>query len=222
MPVATGGGSSPSFSKEADRIRFVPVGQILGGDDHLLEHADEAVHVVQPVVLQVQAVAAESGALGEEHTLCAGLGKVDQGADREGPAADDDGLGLGNFGVVREVDVAAAGRGELRTFRDEDLEGGPVVEREAVVGAGFGVPEVHHLADLLGLLGCEVVQLGAVDVGVVELPLVVVEVRPAAERRVGGDGLPAVVPDASRPEHGEELGVPCSGRRRARRSCSAC
>ena len=59
MPVATGGGSSPSFSNEADRIRFVAGRQVLGRDDLLLEHADEAVHVVQAVVLDVQRVTAE-------------------------------------------------------------------------------------------------------------------------------------------------------------------
>ena len=64
------------------------------------------------------------------------------------------------------------------------------------------------------MLGGQVVQLGAVDVDVVELPLVVVEVAPAADRRVGGDGLPAVVPDAARPEHRVELGLPLARGRR--------
>ena len=174
--MATGGGSSPSFSNEADRIRSLAGRQVLGRDDHLLEHADEAVDVVEPVVLDVEAVAAEPRALREQHALGAGLGDVDQRADHERAAADDDCLGLGNLGVVREVDVPASRRAELRPLRDEDLEGGAVVEREALVGARLGVPEVHELADLVGVLGREVVQLGAVDVDVVELPLVVVEV----------------------------------------------
>ena len=64
------------------------------------------------------------------------------------------------------------------------------------------------------MLGGEVVQLGAVDVGVVQLPLVVVEVAPAGERRVVGDGLPAVVPDRPRAEHRVELRRPRRRRRR--------
>ena len=50
------------------------------------------------------------------------------------------------------------------------------------------------------MLGGQVVQLSAVGVGVVELPGVVVEVAPAADRGMGGDGLPAVVPDPARSE----------------------
>ena len=87
-----------------------------------------------------------------------------------------DGLALGDLGMVGEVDVSGARRRELRPFRDEDLQRRPVVEREAFVGAGFGVPEVHHLAEFLRMVGCEVVQFGSVDVGVVQLPLVVVEI----------------------------------------------
>ena len=186
-------------------MRFSPVGRSSRRDDLLLEHADEAVDVVQPVVLDVEAVATEARPLREEHALGAGLGEVDQRADDERPAPDHDGLGLGHLGVVGEVDVAVARRRQLRARRHEDLQRRPVVEREALVGAGLGVPEVDHLAELVGLLGGEVVQLGAVDVDVVELPLVLVEVAPAADRRVGGDGLPAVVPDAARPEHRVEL-----------------
>ena len=80
-----------------------------------------------------------------------------------------------------------------------------VVERERAVPAGLGEPEVHELAHLVGHLGGQVVQLRAVDVGVVELPLVVVEVAPPAERRMGRDGLPPVVPDRALAEHRVEL-----------------
>ena len=48
----------------------------------------------------------------------------------------------------------------------------------------------------------------AVDVGVVELPRVLAEVAPAAERRMGGDRLPPVVPDRARAEHRIELRRP--------------
>ena len=46
-----------------------PVGQVLGGDDLLLDDADEVVDVVQPVVLDVERVAAEAAAVGEQHAL---------------------------------------------------------------------------------------------------------------------------------------------------------
>ena len=64
------------------------------------------------------------------------------------------------------------------------------------------------------MLRGEVVELGAIDVGVVELPLVLVEMAPAGDGRVGGDGLPALVPDRPRAEHRVELGLPV--RRRLR------
>src|SRR6476469_3932359 len=40
----------------------------------------------------------------------------------------------------------------------------------------------------------------------VELPGILVEVAPAANRRVGRDGLPALMPDAARAEQAVELG----------------
>ena len=48
---------------------------VLGADDHLLGDADEAVDVVQPVVLDVQGVAAEARADREQHALGAGRGR---------------------------------------------------------------------------------------------------------------------------------------------------
>ena len=69
------------------------------------------------------------------------------------------------------------------------------------------------------MLSCEVVKLGTVDVGVVELPLILVEVAPAADRRVRGYGLPPVVPDPPRAEHREELRPPGTRRGQVRRSC---
>ena len=53
-------------------------------------------------------------------------------------------------------------------------------------------------------------QFRAVRVGVIELPGVLGEVSPPRERRVGGDGLPALMPQAARAEHRVELRVPRS------------
>ena len=180
MPVAHVG-SLPFFSNDADRIRFSPVGTSSDADDHLLLGADEAVDVVQPVVLDVQRVAAEAGAVREEHALGAGRRDVDERADHERAVLDVDGLPLGHRRRVREVDVLVARSGELRPRRREDLDRRAVVEREGAVRAGLGEPDVDELPHLVGLLGGEVVELGAVDVGVVELPLVVVEVAPAGD-----------------------------------------
>ena len=71
--MAMPGGSSPSLSNEADRIRFSPVGSP-APVDLLLGQADEVVDVVQPAVLHVQGVPAEPGAVREQHALRAGAG----------------------------------------------------------------------------------------------------------------------------------------------------
>ena len=181
----TCGGSSPSLSKEADRIRFSPGGQVLGRVDLLLHHADEVVDVVQPVVLDVQGMPAEPRTVREQHALRAGGGYVHQRADGVGAVADVHRLRLGHLGGAGEVDIAVAGRGQLRPRRGDDLQRGPVIEREARVVAGLGEPQVHQLAELVRVLGGQVVQLGAVGVGVVQLPGVVVEVAPAADASDG-------------------------------------
>ena len=151
--------------------------------------------------------------MGEQHALRAWAGQVDQRADAEGPVADVHRLLLGHLRGPGEVGVALARRGQLRPRRDDDLQGGPVIEREGPVLAGFGEPQVDQLPELLGMLGGQVVQFGAIGVGVVQLPGVVVEVAPAAERGVGGDGFPAVVPDPAGAEHRVELGFARRGRR---------
>jgi hypothetical protein len=63
-----------------------------------------------------------------------------------------------------------------------------------IVPPGLRARIVHGDAGLR-LFGCEVVQLGPVDVRVVELPLVVVEMAPTSDRWVVRHDLPAVVPD---------------------------
>jgi hypothetical protein len=45
------------------------------------------------------------------------------------------------------------------------------------------------------LLGRQIEYFGAIDIGVVELPLVVVEVTPAGYCRMSGDGFPSLMPD---------------------------
>src|SRR3954452_18515668 len=189
-------------------------GQLGVRDDLLLEAAYEAVDVVQPVVLDVERVAAEAGAVREQHALSAGLRDVDQRTDCVRAIADVDRLRLRHLGEIGVVDVAVAGWGKRRSRRGEQLQGAAIVERERPVCARLGVPQVDHLLEAVGLGHREVMQLGAVDLDVVELPRVGGEVAPAAERRVRRDSLPALVPDAARAEHREELGLARAGQRR--------
>ena len=51
------------------------------------------------------------------------------------------------------------------------------------------------------MLGCEVVRLGAIHIGVEQLPAVVVELAPVDHGAVFGRHLPALVPQAAGAEH---------------------
>ena len=114
IPVATPGGSSPSLSNDADRIRFSPVGTSTVATTFCSIMPTKLYDVVEPVVLDVEGVAAERRAVGEQHALGAGRGDVDERTDGEGAVADVDRLGLGDLGGVGEVDVAVPGRRQHR------------------------------------------------------------------------------------------------------------
>ena len=58
-----------------------PGREVDGRSNLLLEHADEAVDVVQPVVLDVEAVPTEPGTLRAQDTLGAGTWDIDQGGN---------------------------------------------------------------------------------------------------------------------------------------------
>ena len=127
--------------------------------------------------------------------------------DRIGPVAYVHRDGLGDFCSGGSVDVAVPGRYELWAGRQEDFQGGAVVEREGVVDPGFVEPQSDQLVELVGVFGGDVMNFGPVDLRVVELPGVFPEVPPTADRGVGGDGFPAVVVDRPGTEHRVELGV---------------
>ena len=135
--------------------------QILGRVDLLLEHADEVVDVVQPVVLDIQRVAAEVRAVREQHPARARRRDVDPHSDDVVAIADIDRLCLRDLGDAGEVAVAVARAGELRPRGGDDLDRRAVVEREGAVSAGFGEPQVDQLAQLLGMLAREVVRAPA-------------------------------------------------------------
>ncbi len=157
----------------------------LGGDDLLLDAADEVVDVVQQAVLDVQRVAAEPGAVREQHPLRPLVRDVAQGADRVGPVADVDRLRLGHLGGTRVVGVAVARRGEHRPRRGEDLHRAPVVERERVVRARLHVPQVDQVAEPARLLGGQVVALRAVGRPCCTAPRCRWRSRPSSARRRG-------------------------------------
>ena len=154
-------------------------------DAILRRDAEEVVGVGDRAVLDEQRVAAEPRAVGEDDAL-GRRGEVDLGEDlvrdvvhvRRGP--------LGHLRRARVVDELTARRHRLvELHRDERLEvlrvadDLQVVQRQHVVGLRLFEPERLELLDLLGVLGGEVVRLGAVDIRVEQLPLVVVEARDA-------------------------------------------
>ena len=114
---------------------------------------------------------------------------------------------LGDLRAAGTVHVAGAWRGQLGARVGDDLDSGAVVQRVRLVGAGLVEPRADEFGQPAGLVRGEVVEFGPVLRRVVQLPGVVAEVTPAAERAVRGDCLPAVVPDAARSEHRVELRV---------------
>ena len=162
--------------------------------------ADEVVGVVQPVVLYVERMPPNQDPWAKITPLCRPR-ECRPGPDDVGAVADVDRLDLGDVRDIGIVDVTVARPSQLQAGRQQDLQRGPVIEGEGAVGPGRGEPQVDHLPLFVRPLGGQVVYFGPVGVGVVQLPGVVVEVAPAANRRVGGDRLPAVVPDRPRAEH---------------------
>src|SRR5215203_3638467 len=126
--------------------------------------------------------------MGEQDALRAGRRDVYQRADRKGAVADIDGLGFRNFGTIRKVGVPVPGRRQDRPWAHEDLEGRSVIEREAEVRTRFGEPESDQLPKFRRFFNCQIMDFGAIHVRVVELPFVVLEVTPAANRWMSGDG----------------------------------
>ena len=168
---------------------------------------------MEPPVPQVQRVAAGSGALREEHALGLGRLEVHRRGDRERAPPNVHGDGLRDLGRSRVVDVAVTRRARLRPHVRDDLERGPVVERQALVDPRVVPPQSLQLLELLGVLGGQVVDLGAVLREVVELPLVELELPPSGDRRVQRVREPALVVERSHPEHRVELGLPPVGGR---------
>ena len=95
-----------------------------------------------------------------------GVGELDLGQDLVGAPA---GVGRGELRHLqgaRVVDVDAAGWDRRHRHGGDQLGCRAVVQGQDVVLARLGVPQVDQLADLVEMVGGEVMGLGAVLVGV--------------------------------------------------------
>ena len=157
----------------------------------------------------VDGPAAEVGALGDDHPLRVLVRKRDVGGDRVRLVLDVDDVVLAHRHTGEEdLGVAldqrrAAGRGG-----DHPLCAA-VVQRQDVVAGRLDQPLPLQLGQLVGHLRGQVVRLGPVGIGVVQLPDVVIEGgrfrRQLPRDGVAGDRRPAVVVDAAVAEHLEVL-----------------
>lgn len=173
---------------------------------------EEVEDVGEGAVLDEQRVPAEARALGDDDALAL-TGEVDLGEDLERDVVGVGGELLGHLGGPGVVGVPAGGRRghSVEDAARAELVRCHVVQRQDVVPPRLVHPEPLQLLDLLGMLVGDVVGLGAVLVGVEELPVVVLEAPGSRDRAVLGDGLPALVPDAPVTHHLVVLGLLAGG-----------
>ena len=187
----------------------VPAGRQGVGCDHpLFGFAEEVVDELQSAVGNEEHVAAVPGALLEQDALGARAVEIDLGQHGEGAPGDHHARTHRDRRGVRVVDEPVAVADERRPPAPDHLEDVEVGQRKPVVLPRLGEPQGLQFGELVRVLGGHIVTLAPVVGDVVELPAVLVEVRPA--RRGGGVhgvGEPAVVPDAAGAQHGVELGV---------------
>ena len=156
----------------------------LGRDELLLRlDAEEVVDVVQLLVLDEQRVAAEARTVREDHAGAVGVGDLDVGEDLVRPAAHVDGHAFRNRGRVRDSRCTARGAASSDGPLDgEDFHCGAIVKRQHQVLLRLLEPGLDQRLQFLGVFLGQVLRLGAIDVHVVEFPLVLVEVALAGER----------------------------------------
>ena len=165
----------------------------------------DAEHVVDELglaALRVEAPAAESAALRDDHALGALGGHLEIGGDGERLVldADDAVLGQASHARKQQLPVALDQRRPAGQLGNEALDL-PVVERQHVELDRFDQPQPLQLVQLLGHLLRQVVGLRPVLAAVVQLPHVVVEGRHLRaahlpRRAVLGHRAPALVVDA--------------------------
>ena len=148
---------------------------------------------MQPSVLDEQCVAAEAGAVGEDHSLGV-LGYLHIGKDLVGPAPHVDCRTFRHRGGVGVVDVAVAWRLGLGPRVTELFDRGAIIKGQNEIPVGLLEPGADQFLELLRMFGSEVLRLGPVGVDVVELPDVLVEVALTADGCMQRRYLPAVLP----------------------------
>ena len=97
------------MSNDADRMQLLAGRHVLGADDHLLEHPDEVVDVVQTVVLHVERVAAEQRPVREQHPSAPGAGMSTTAPIANERLRTFTACDFGHLRVLGEVDVRFAG-----------------------------------------------------------------------------------------------------------------
>src|SRR6266702_2920913 len=149
--------------------------------------------------------------MGEDHPLGSIVWNLDLGSDRVRAVADIDRRSFRYLGCVRVVDIAVVRLRHLRARSEDNFESYAVIQGKSLAFARLEVPQPDQLLELVRVLRGEIVALGAILVRIVEFPGVLRVIAPAGDRRVRGDRFPTLVPDAARPQHRVELGLP--GRR---------
>ena len=164
--------------------------------------AEEVVAVGRPALVEVEAPAAEGAALGDDHALAAALGHHDLRRHRVRLVLDDERPSSPSAGPCRR---RAAGSCPRTSCGRPAMSGLKRSTRRSSSGSTlYLAASIRNSrcssAQLLGLLGGEVVGLGPV-VGRVELPDVVVEGGQSRSHHprdaVAGDRGPALVVDAA-------------------------
>ena len=162
------------------------------------------------MILDEQCVAAESGAVREDHAFGV-LGDLDVGQDLVGPPPNVDSRTLRHRCGVRVVDIARPRRLGLRACVTQLLDCSPVIKGQNEIRLGLGEPDVDEFLQLFRMFVGEVARLRPVLVDVEKLPLVLIEVTLTADRGVQSRGLPTVLPQAAGTEHGVVLTFLCGG-----------
>ena len=198
----------------------------LGRLDDLLELADEVVGVLELAVLDVEGVAAEPRALGEEHA--ARLRCVDRRPRRRSCTSGCGCSARPTPGSPRRRGNRCTGRAASRAAaaRCRGSRSRPRLERQRAVRAGLRPPQRDQL---LQLLGCSAARswhsLGSVSVSNSSHRCGAKSPHDSGAAGDSARGLPALVPDRARAEHRVELrllpGVGASASSKAGREADA-
>lgn len=169
-------------------------------------------------IAEIQAVAADQPALGHDHPVGTAIGHVDVGGERPGLVQDTwRGVG-GQPDLARVVGEGRRVAGQHRPAHGLGVQPlhRPAIERQHVVARRLGPPEILKLAQLLRILGRDVMRLRKVLFAILEFPHLRVGMEFAADRNPGREGRcrghPAILMHAAVAEQLEVLLGPVLGR----------